>query len=215
MIRMLNLDFKTGADVSTLTETTSKTLNLQLKKVDRQLSSADGSQLNVLRTCDVRIDSTYNSMNSEIYVLKSATKNILGVSELMQLDLLAVVNAMCSIEFDPVKIFSKVLARSGTLPGGFTIDMKADVQPVRLYAPRPIVAGLRQKAKEELDKTLEDGVIEPVEQATDLCSGFEIAPKSNGKIRMCVDLTNLNRVLNQRFILSLGLMTCYQICLEE
>ena len=148
-------------------------------------------------------------------MLKGVKMNLLGISKLMQVNLLAVVNAMCSIEFDPVKKYSKVFARLGSMPGVFTIDMKADVQPVRLYAPRPIVAGLRQKAKEELDKTLEDGVIEPVEQATDLCSGFEIAPKSNGKIRMCVDLTNLNRVLKQRFILSLGLMTCYQICLEE
>ena len=52
--------FDTGADVSTVTETTSKILNLQLKKVDRQLSSADGSQLNVIGACDVRLGSTYN-----------------------------------------------------------------------------------------------------------------------------------------------------------
>ena len=164
-----------------------------MKNVDRQLSSADGSQLNVLGACDVRIDSAYNSMNSEVYVLKGAKLNLLGISELMQLNLLAVVNAMCSIEFDPVKKFSKVFAGLGTMPGVFTIDMKANVQPVRLYAPRPIAAGLRQKAKEELDKMLEDDVIEPIEQATDWCSGLTIAPKSNGKIRMCVDLTNLNK----------------------
>ena len=36
-------------------------------------------------------------------------------------------------------------------------------------------------------------VIEPVEQATEWCSGLTIAPKPNGSIRMCVDLTALNK----------------------
>ena len=36
-------------------------------------------------------------------------------------------------------------------------------------------------------------VIEPVEEATDWCSGLTIAPKPNGAIRMCVDLTSLNK----------------------
>ena len=36
-------------------------------------------------------------------------------------------------------------------------------------------------------------MIEPVEEATDWCSGLTIAPKPNGAIRMCVDLTSLNK----------------------
>ena len=50
----------TGPGVSTVTETTSKMLDLLLKKVDHQLSSANGSQLNVIGACDVRLGSTYN-----------------------------------------------------------------------------------------------------------------------------------------------------------
>ena len=87
--------------------------------------------------------------------------------------------------------------------------MKAYVRQVRLRTPRPIADGLRQKSKEELDKMLEDSVIEPMEQATDWCSGLTIAPKSNGKIRMCVDLANFNKVLNERFILFLGLIIIF------
>ena len=57
----------TGPGISTVTETTSKMLDLLLKKVDHQLSSANGSQLNVKGACDVRLGSTYNSINSEVY----------------------------------------------------------------------------------------------------------------------------------------------------
>ena len=40
---------------------------------------------------------------------------------------------------------------------------------------------------------LENGIIEPIEQATVWCSGLTIAPRSNGKITMCVDLTKFNK----------------------
>ena len=45
----------TGADVSILTEATSDMLSLELQKHDCQLTSADGSDLNVVGVCNVRI----------------------------------------------------------------------------------------------------------------------------------------------------------------
>ena len=75
----------------------------------------------------------------------------------------------------------------------FRIDLRDDVKPYRLCAPRPIPVGLREQAKGELDKMVDLGVIQPVEIATEWCSGLTIAPKPNGNIRMCVDLTMLNK----------------------
>lgn len=37
------------------------------------------------------------------------------------------------------------------------------------------------------------GVIARVEQPTDWCAGMVVVPKPNGKVRICVDLTKLNR----------------------
>ena len=72
-------------------------------------------------------------------------------------------------------------------------QLKRETEPLRLYAPRSIAAGLREKAKTELERMLTMGVIEPVEEPTQWRSGLTIAPKPNGGIRMCVDLTALNR----------------------
>ena len=58
---------------------------------------------------------------------------------------------------------------------------------------RNIAAGLREKVKDEIDKILLMKVIEPVEIPTEWCSGLTIAPKPNGAIRLCVDLTRLNK----------------------
>ena len=77
--------------------------------------------------------------------------------------------------------------------GIFSIQLKNGTEPLRLYAPRSIAAGLREKAKVELDRMLTMGVIEPVEEPTQWCSGLTTAPKPNDGIHMCVDLTALNR----------------------
>jgi len=71
------------------------------------------------------------------------------------------------------------------------------VEPRCLYALRPIAADLRTKAKYELDEMLRKGVIEPVERAIEWCSALTIAPKADGKIRMCVDLTSLNKFVKR------------------
>ena len=75
----------------------------------------------------------------------------------------------------------------------FSISLKPDTVPLNLYDPRSIAAGWRDKAKEELNKMLSLGVIEEVDEPTEWCSGLTIAPKPNGAIRMCVDLTALNK----------------------
>ena len=193
----VDFTFDTGADVSTLTVETSKKLGLSLREPDRYLSGADGSKLAVTGVGDVHIKSTYNAVDTSVYVLDGARQNLLGISELKQLNLLAVINAMCLNEFDPTREFPKVFEGLGTMPGKFSINLKRDIEPVRLNSPRPIAAGLREKAKTEIDKMLADNVIEPVEEPTDWCSGLTIAPKKSGKIRMCVDLTNLNKCVKR------------------
>ena len=62
-----------------------------------------------------------------------------------------------------------------------------------LFAPRSVAAGLKEKAKRELDEMLANGIVEPVEEPTEWCSGLTIAPKAGGKIRLSVDLTNFNK----------------------
>jgi len=108
---------------------------------------------------------------------------------------LAVVNSLNKVDviFDPYKEYFGLFNGLGVMPEVFKITMKDNVKSYRLCAPRTIAAGLKDKAKLELDKMLKLDVIEPVEEPTEWCSGLTIAPKSNGKIRMCVDLTMLNK----------------------
>jgi len=79
------------------------------------------------------------------------------------------------------------------MPETFKILLKQDTQPYCLYSPRSIPAGLREKARARLQEMLAQGVISEVEEPTAWCSGLTIAPKPNNDIRLCVDLTRLNK----------------------
>ena len=49
--------------------------------------------------------------------------------------------------------------------------------------------------KDELDRMQWLGVIEPVETPTEWCAGMVVVPKTNGRVRICVDLTKQERVV--------------------
>jgi hypothetical protein len=51
--------------------------------------------------------------------------------------------------------------------------------------------------KSELDAMIKQGVISPVTEPTTWCSGMVVVPKKNGNIRLCVDLTSLNKAVQR------------------
>lgn len=57
------------------------------------------------------------------------------------------------------------------------------------------------KVRTEMECMDSMDVISRVTQPTPQCAGMVVVPKPNGKIQLCVDLTNLNRlVLRERYI---------------
>ena len=85
----------------------------------------------------------------------------------------------------------------GLIGQEYRIPLKDDAVPVCLYTPRRVPHPLLPKVKEKLDSMVHDNVISPVTVPTDWCSGMLITPKRNGDIRICVDLTNLNKAVKR------------------
>ena len=80
----------------------------------------------------------------------------------------------------------------------FHIALTEDAQPFCVRTPRTIPFAFRDKLKVELDLLQEQGVIAPVTEPTDWCAPIVIAPKKGtDKIRMCVDLSRLNRYVKR------------------
>lgn len=160
------------------------------------LLGADGKQIELvgeLRGVTLSTKHFDRHTKSIVYVVKGGSHNLLSLTHTLELGLLVIVNSMRSSGFDPLIKYRDLFKGLGTMPEMFNITMKPGVKPYRLFSPRPIAAGLRDKAKAEIDKMLDLGVIEPVEQPTEWCSGLTIAPKGKDKIRVCIDLTQLNK----------------------
>ena len=75
----------------------------------------------------------------------------------------------------------------------YSITLRKETQPVCLYTARKVPHPLQQRVKEELDRMVEQSVISAMREPTEWCSGMVPVLKPNGKVRVCVDLTALNR----------------------
>ena len=68
--------------------------------------------------------------------------------------------------------------------------------------PNPIAFALMPKVEEELKRMEEAGIIERVTEPTEWCAPMVPVQKSNGKLRICVDLRRLNSAVKRsRFVL--------------
>ena len=126
--------------------------------------------------------------NTRFYVVKQAPHNLLGVPEIMALGLLARVRGL-RVEERHQKLYKGL----GQLTEKFKIKLKEGAEPFSLPVPRKLPIGLREATQRELQRMESLGVIEKVEEYREWCAGMVVAPKTNGNVRICVDLTKLNK----------------------
>ncbi|KAL0148076.1 hypothetical protein M9458_056616 [Cirrhinus mrigala] len=89
--------------------------------------------------------------------------------------------------------YPSVFSGLGKLKEPYTIELEPSAVPYALSSPRRVLLPMRDKVRAEL-KCMEDmGVISKVIQPTPWCAGMVVVPKAQGKIRLSVDLTHLNK----------------------
>ncbi|XP_005088965.1 uncharacterized protein LOC101855985 [Aplysia californica] len=119
-------------------------------------------------------------------------------SACVKLGLIARINAVHETSSDFKREFPDVFKGLGQLKDPYMIKLQEGVDPVCLYpaqnvAPHPLLP----KVKTEIDRILAEGVISPVTEPTEWCSGMVVVPKRNGSVRICVDLTSLNKAVRR------------------
>ena len=80
----------------------------------------------------------------------------------------------------------------GELEREFSIKLTPGSAPYAITTPRRAALPLMPKVKEELQRMEKLGVISKVNILTDWCEGMVVVPKRYGRVRIYVDLTNLN-----------------------
>ena len=88
--------------------------------------------------------------------------------------------------------------RIRVMPGEyFKIHLKEDAVPFCATNPRRVALSLRQPLKHELLKLESEGIIVPVKEPTEWCAPIVVEPKKGGGIRLCVDLSRLNKFVRR------------------
>ena len=97
-----------------------------------------------------------------------------------------------------VKKYPNVFQGIGKLMGQYKLEVEENAEPV-VHPPRRVPIALKDKLKLELElERLQDrGVIMEVTEPTSWVSSLEIVHKPNGKMRVCIDPKDLNRVLRR------------------
>ena len=81
----------------------------------------------------------------------------------------------------------------GKLQGEYRIKLQKGATPYALTCPRRVAIPFLKPVEQELRYMEKLGVITKVDHPTDWCTGMVLVPKTNGRVRICIDLTQLNR----------------------
>ena len=86
-----------------------------------------------------------------------------------------------------------------TMPGEmFHIALKDNARPFCVNTPRTVPFAYKEKLRKEIDLLVTQGIIQAVTEPTEWCVPIVVAPKKNSdKIRMCVDLSELNKYVRR------------------
>ena len=91
--------------------------------------------------------------------------------------------------------FPALFSGLGKLKTECDITLRPDAIP--FYNPRNIPHVLIPKVKSQIKTMLQQGVISPVTALTEWCAGIGPVLKPNGSVRICVDLTHLNKAVQR------------------
>nr|KAG5700577.1 hypothetical protein BaRGS_015373 [Batillaria attramentaria] len=136
-------------------------------------------------------------LREAIYVISRQQSGLLSKTACIKLGLIARVGELEHSHPDYKAEFPQLFEGLGRLKTECSIKLRDDASPVCLYTPRKVAYPLRKKVKAELEKMLQQGVISPVTQPTEWCSGIVVVPKPTGAVRICIDLTNLNKAVKR------------------
>jgi len=78
-----------------------------------------------------------------------------------------------------------------------SIELRSECKPFAKNTPCSVPYPLLSSVKQELSDMVAKEVISPVSEPTDWCAPMVVVPKANRKVRICVDYTELNKVVRR------------------
>ena len=191
----VTLHLDTGAEVTVIPEKMWREVGQpQLTASDRTLRGPDSRAIPTLGKFLGTFTHNSRSVETEVYVVKRLAKPLLGrptILDLGQVKLVAAVEQQHQ-HLTLKEQYPSLFQGLGKLKGEYSIELRDDAQPFALATPRRVAIPLLKRVQQELERMERMKVITRVNQPTDWCAGMVVVPKTNGRVRICVDLTRLN-----------------------
>ena len=211
----------TGANITAISqEMFEQSGNQFCSEQAKQPRSADGARLRAIGKSVFQVEFKDKSVETEVYIITGLKKPIISRKLLKQFKLIpedfpfaevaAVTEAVSSAapivtghgpELDELmnkyaKLFDgncKVMK-----DGSYHIDLDPEAVPINTGASRAVPDPYMPALKKEIESLLAQDIIEEVSGATPWLHPIVVVPKKNTTdIRMCVDLTKLNRFVRR------------------
>ncbi len=186
----------TGADVTVISEDdyseVAKSSNITLEKSDQVLDGAGGARLEVLGQFRATLVRGDKKSNQKVYVARKLHIALLGRPALEDMEIVRRVESVSADKNKYMQQYPELFTGLGNTQHIYKIELLDGAKPYALSTPRRIALPLMQQVKDELSRMESLGVISPVTEPTEWCSGMVVIPKPGNKVRICVDLTMLN-----------------------
>ena len=188
----INFKIDSGADVCIINETTFKGLKTPLLDAQVKLESP-GGDVHVLGQIQVSTQHEGTTLPIRMFVASGMSDNLLSRDAAVKLNLIARISEVTSSIFNGIGTMK-------TTP--VQIQLEQDAKPYSVNTPRRVPIPLIPKVKEEIERMEKEGVIVGVTEPTEWCAPMVPVIKPNGKVRICVDLRQLNKnVKREKYIL--------------
>lgn len=185
----------TGADSTVISDSEPWLVGVTLKRPKSQLYGPGHRRLDVVGMLSTELKH-HDQVHSEVaYVIRNQAASLLSRKACFSLGLLTSnIEEVISVEDEYPELYKGL----GNLRDvNYEISVNPESTPTCIYTPRTIALPLREKVQNKLAEMENQGVISKVDQPTEWCSGLVVVPKPSGDVRLCVDLTGLNKAVRR------------------
>ncbi|UYV61148.1 K02A2.6-like, partial [Cordylochernes scorpioides] len=168
---------------------------LKTEKADKNLFAVS-KKIEVNGMFQAFLESKRQKCEETIYIVKGVARPLLScrASEILGLVWrINIVEDHTPTKLDPMLKFPKLFNGLGKLDIPYEIKLKEGAKPYSIYTPRRVPIPLMKELQMELERMTSNGVIEKVEGSSEWCSPMVLVAKPSGKLRICVDLSILNK----------------------
>lgn len=199
----------------------------EVQKTNKLLTAYNKEQIEALGTARVsmRNPKTRKKYNAEFVIVSDNYTPLIGARAAQQMGFLVVQHhniqlvsnneVFATSQSSPLTKdqvltkFTDIFSGLGKMEGKLHLEVDESVLPV-VMPPRRVPVALKEKLKEEINRLIDAGVLEKVDEPTKWVSGVVVTAKPNGKVRVCIDPRPLNEALRRSHYPCLSLMISYR-----